>query len=91
MSGGSYNYNWRRPLFIHPMFFSGFCYFLPFIVTPLAGKEQLGWSKSEKSFDNLRQLLTSTPVLHLPDPEEDFIMEVDTCVGTILSQKTCSD
>jgi hypothetical protein len=43
----------------------------------------------EKSFQHLKQLLTSAPILRIPDPNEDFIVCRDACnegLGGVLSQ-----
>ena len=43
----------------------------------------------EKSFQQLKQLLTSAPILRIADPNEDFIICTDACnegLGGVLSQ-----
>jgi hypothetical protein len=43
----------------------------------------------EKSFQHLKQLLTSATILRIADPNEDFIVCIDTCkegLGEVLSQ-----
>jgi hypothetical protein len=43
----------------------------------------------EKSFQHLKQLLTSAPILRIADPNEDFIVCTDACkegLGGVLSQ-----
>jgi hypothetical protein len=43
----------------------------------------------EKSFQHLKQLLTSAPILRIADPNEDFIVCIDACkegLGGILTQ-----
>jgi hypothetical protein len=43
----------------------------------------------EKSFQHLKQLLTSAPILSIVDPNEDFIVCIDACkegLGGVLSQ-----
>jgi hypothetical protein len=43
----------------------------------------------EKSFQHLKQLLTSAPILRIIDPDEDFIVCTDACnegLGGVLSQ-----
>jgi hypothetical protein len=43
----------------------------------------------ERSFQHLKQLLTSAPILRITDPEEDFIVCTDACnegLGGVLSQ-----
>ncbi len=51
----------------------------------------LSWStESRQAFDELKTRFTSAPILRHPDPERQFIMEVDTSntgVGAILSQR----
>jgi hypothetical protein len=43
----------------------------------------------EKSFQHLKKLLTSAPILRIPDPNENFIVCTDSCkegLGGVLSQ-----
>jgi hypothetical protein len=43
----------------------------------------------EKSFQHLKHLLTSAPILRIADPNEDFIVCTDACkegLGGVLSQ-----
>jgi hypothetical protein len=43
----------------------------------------------EKSFQHLKKLLTSNPILRIADPNEDFIVCTDACkegLGGVLSQ-----
>jgi hypothetical protein len=43
----------------------------------------------EKSFQHLKKLLTSAPILRITDPYEDFIICIDACnegIGGVLSQ-----
>jgi hypothetical protein len=43
----------------------------------------------EKSFQHLKQLLTSSPILRIPYPDEDFIICTNACnegLGGVLSQ-----
>jgi hypothetical protein len=43
----------------------------------------------ENSFQHLKQLLTSDPILRIADPNEDFIVYIDACkegLGGVLSQ-----
>jgi hypothetical protein len=43
----------------------------------------------EKSFQHLKKLLTSAPILRIADPNEDFIVCIDDCkegLGGCLSQ-----
>lgn len=52
---------------------------------------RLNWStESRQAFNRLKTLFTSAPILRHPDPERQFIVEVDasnTGVGAILSQR----
>jgi hypothetical protein len=43
----------------------------------------------EKSFQHLKKLLTSAPILRIADPNEDFVVHIDACkegLGGVLSQ-----
>lgn len=55
------------------------------------GKQRLPWSPSaSRAFQHLKECFTSTPILNHPDPELEFIEEVDasnTGVGAVLSQR----
>ncbi len=52
---------------------------------------RLSWSsESHQALEELKTRFTSAPILRHPDPEKEFIVEVDasnTGVGTILSQR----
>ncbi len=52
---------------------------------------RLSWSlESHQAFEELKTRFTSAPILRHPDPEREFIVEVDatnTGVGAILSQR----
>jgi hypothetical protein len=52
---------------------------------------KLQWTLDcENFFQNLKQLLTSAPILRIVDPEEDFIICTDACnegLGGVLGQK----
>lgn len=52
---------------------------------------RLKWSEeAEQAFKELKSRFTSAPILHHPDPEHQFIVEVDTSntgVGAVLSQR----
>lgn len=54
-------------------------------------KRRLFWdSAAEATFVSLKERFTSTPILVLPDPTRQFVVEVDTSdlgVGAILSQR----
>ena len=60
-------------------------------ITSLQRKEKkFQWTKEcEKRFQQLKQLLTSAPILRIGDPNEDFVVCTDACkegLGGILSQ-----
>ncbi len=55
------------------------------------GRQRLDWSPSaQNAFQQLKNLFTTAPILHHPDPDQEFIVEVDasnTGIGAILSQR----
>ncbi len=55
------------------------------------GRKRLDWSPSaENAFQQLKNRFTTAPILHHPDPDQKFIVEVDasnTGIGAILSQR----
>ncbi len=55
------------------------------------GKRYLVWSTAaSEAFQQLKERFTSAPILHHPDPELEFSVEVDasnTGIGAILSQR----
>ncbi len=55
------------------------------------GKPYLAWSTAaSEAFQQLKQRFTSAPILHHPDPELEFTVEVDasnTGIGAVLSQR----
>ncbi len=55
------------------------------------GKPYLVWSTAaSEAFQQLKQRFTSAPILHHPDPELEFTVEVDasnTGIGAVLSQR----
>jgi hypothetical protein len=60
-------------------------------ITSLQRKEEkFQWTKEcEKRFQRLKQLLTSTPILRIADPNVDFMVCTDACkegLGGVLSQ-----
>jgi hypothetical protein len=60
-------------------------------ITSLQRKEhKFQWTKDcEKSFQQLKQLLTSAPILRITDPNEDFVVCTNACkegLGGVLSQ-----
>ncbi|KAG1927373.1 retrotransposable element [Pimephales promelas] len=54
------------------------------------GGHKLKWSPSSlRAFQQLKEKFTTAPILHHPDPEREFIVEVDasdTGIGAVLSQ-----
>jgi hypothetical protein len=61
-------------------------------ITSLQRKEKkFQWTEEcERSFQQLKQMLTSTPILRIPNPNEDFVVCTDACkegLGGVLSQK----
>jgi hypothetical protein len=64
---------------------------IPHLITSLQKKGvKFQWTLDcEKSFQHLKRLLTSAPILRIVDPNEDFIVCIDACkewVGGVLSQ-----
>ncbi|XP_070688265.1 uncharacterized protein [Pempheris klunzingeri] len=58
--------------------------YLPFVWNPQA----------EEAFNHLKQAFTTAPVLSVPDPQRQFVVEVDASnegVGAILSQRSVAD
>ncbi len=55
------------------------------------GKQRLNWTQaSEQSFRQLKERFTSAPILHHPNPDLEFTVEVDasnTGIGAVLSQR----
>ncbi len=55
------------------------------------GRQHLMWTPTAISaFQKLKERFTTAPILHHPDPEREFIVEVDassTGIGAILSQR----
>uniref|UniRef100_A0A8C6L5X0 Gypsy retrotransposon integrase-like protein 1 n=3 Tax=Nothobranchius furzeri TaxID=105023 RepID=A0A8C6L5X0_NOTFU len=60
-----------------------------------SSKVSFQWNKSaQDSFQKLKDMFTSAPVLHLPDTTRQFIVEVDASafgVGAVLSQRSKDD
>lgn len=58
-------------------------------------KSRFFWSDSaQRSFERLKKLFSSAPILVTPDPQRQFIVEVDASdvgVGAILSQRSFID
>ena len=59
----------------------------------LLSKDGFKWNDmAEKAFNDLKQALTSPPVLALPDFTQPFVIECDACgvgLGAVLSQNNC--
>ena len=61
-------------------------------ITSLQRKEKkFQWTEEcESSFQRLKQLLTSAPILNIEDPNKDYIVCIDACkegLGGVLSQE----
>jgi hypothetical protein len=60
-------------------------------LTQLLKKHQFGWSdQAQKAFEALKEAMSSTLVLSLPDFTEQFIIETDACdlgIGAVLLQR----
>ncbi len=56
-----------------------------------AGTQHLTWSSAAiAAFRSLKKRFTIAPILHHPDPDLEFIVEVDassTGIGAVLSQR----
>ena len=64
-------------------------------MTSLQKKEKkfLWMTKCEESFQKLKQLLTSTPILQIVDPDGNFIVYTDASkegIGGVLMQNGCT-
>ncbi|GBM26318.1 Retrovirus-related Pol polyprotein from transposon 297 [Araneus ventricosus] len=95
---------WPRPDKIHDLrSFLGLCtYYRRFvrnfsaIARPLhkltEAKSNFNWTdECEKSFNSLKQALTSSPILTYPRTDKDFILDTDASnegIGAVLSQNT---
>ncbi len=55
------------------------------------GNQRLTWSPAaHQAFRTLKERFTTAPILHHPNPEQEFIVEVDassTSIGAVLSQR----
>ncbi|KAL0185720.1 hypothetical protein M9458_017390, partial [Cirrhinus mrigala] len=96
--------NWPRPNTLRELQrFLGFANFyrrfirnFSTVAAPLSamvkkGTTRLTWSQAAlQAFDDLRRRFSTAPILHHPDPERPFVVEVDassTGVGAVLSQR----
>ncbi len=65
------------------------------LTTLTSSKTRFSWSgAAQDAFERLKGLFTSAPILITPDPEKQFIVEVDASdvgVGAILSQRSSLD
>ncbi|GBN14381.1 Transposon Ty3-I Gag-Pol polyprotein [Araneus ventricosus] len=96
--------DWPRPETVHDVrSFLGLCtYYRRFvknfstIARPLhkltEAKSNFNWTEEcEKSFNSLKQALTSSPILTYPRTDKDFILDTDASnegMGAVLSQNT---
>jgi len=51
-------------------------------------------TEAEKAFQRLKTLFTTAPILTVPDPQRQFIVEMDASnegVGAVLSQRSAQD
>ncbi len=55
------------------------------------GRQRLVWTQAASStYQELKERFTTAPILHHPDPEQEFIVEVDassTDIGAVVSQR----
>ncbi|MGL5934475.1 MAG: RNase H-like domain-containing protein, partial [Cetobacterium sp.] len=96
--------NWPRPTTLKELQrFLGFANFyrrfirqFSSVASPLTamvkkGSHRLTWSPSAlQAFQDLKLRFTSAPILHHPDPDKEFIVEVDASssgLGAVLSQR----
>ena len=61
------------------------------ITNPITSLYKFVWDKKcEESFKKLKELLTTTPILRIVDPNKDFVVCTDACndgLGGVLSQE----
>ncbi|KAL0168445.1 hypothetical protein M9458_036667, partial [Cirrhinus mrigala] len=96
--------NWPRPSTLKELqrflgfanFYRRFIRHFSTVAAPLSamikkGTSRLTWTQPAlQAFGDLRHRFTTAPILHHPDPERPFIVEVDassTGVGAVLSQR----
>ncbi len=96
--------NWPKPTTIKELqrflgfanFYRRFIRSFSMVAAPLTsllqgGKQRLNWTQaSEQSFRQLKERFTSAPILHHPNPDLEFTVEVDasnTGIGAVLSQR----
>ncbi|KAL0187982.1 hypothetical protein M9458_015081, partial [Cirrhinus mrigala] len=96
--------NWPQPTTVKELqrflgfanFYRRFIHNFSSISAPLTsmikgGRQRLSWSPPAVSaFQELKHRFTTAPILHHPDPDREFIVEVDassTGIGAVLSQR----
>ncbi|KAI2646341.1 Transposon Tf2-9 polyprotein [Labeo rohita] len=96
--------NWPRPTTLKELqrflgfsnFYRRFIRHFSTVAAPLTamvkkGTSRLTWSQPAlQAFNDLRRRFTTAPILHHPDPDKPFVVEVDassTGVGAVLSQR----
>ncbi|GFU12613.1 retrovirus-related Pol polyprotein from transposon opus [Nephila pilipes] len=95
--------DWPRPETVHELrSFFGLCIYYHRFVRNFStiartlhklmeAKSNFNWTENcKKSFNSLKQALTTSPVLTYPRTDEDFILDTDASnegIGTVLSQK----
>lgn len=64
-------------------------------LTCLTSIRRVFWTpEADRAFRTLKEKFTSAPILQVPDPERQFVVEVDasdTGVGAVLSQRATMD
>ncbi|KAL0190182.1 hypothetical protein M9458_012880 [Cirrhinus mrigala] len=96
--------NWPQPTTVNELqrflrfanFYRRFIHNFSSISTPLTsmikgGRQWLSWTPpAVLAFQELKHRFTTAPILHHPDPDREFIVEVDassTGIGAVLSQR----